>query len=113
MMIADLKVRQAAAADAPAMVELLRQSLDPATIDLTIYRCPGVTRYVERVASYGTLSGTVYLLAETANDLVGLVELRCTDRDLFVSYICARADRRSEGVGTSLLRAGLSLGRYP
>lgn len=99
----DAIIRPAEPADADSIVEVIRSGIPPDVLDMVIYGCDGVARYVhDHVATAGPVD-TTYTVADVQGRVVGCVELRCYAEGPFVNYISVLPEARSCGLGRRLL----------
>lgn len=103
-------VRPARSDEAPDIVELVRGGFEPSVLECTIYGCHGVANYVARQLSLPpSLASTVYFVAELRGALVGCIEMRRDEGQLFPNYISVQRSFRHRGIGSLLFGRALEL----
>ncbi len=103
-MAGEIDIRCACADDAEGIVDVVRCGIDPELLDLTIYGCDGIGRYVrDQILARGSGSDTAYTVACEGPRVVGCAELRLVRDGLFLNYISVKPELRSGGLGGRLL----------
>jgi N-acetylglutamate synthase-like GNAT family acetyltransferase len=104
-----MAIRQARHSDAPRIVELIRCSFEPHILELFIYGCDGVTRFVEhQIAARAVGGDTAYFVAEADERVIACAEIRRVSDRLFLNYIAVDPSARAHGTGRSLLATALA-----
>lgn len=104
----DVIIRPAETTDAASIVEVIQSGIPSDVLDLVIYGCDGVARYVrDQVAAAIHGCETNYTVAEAQGRIVGCVELRSLPDGPFVNYISILPEMRSRGLGRRVLRAAV------
>lgn len=106
-----LWVRPAHKSDARQIAHLVAQAYPPQILDIIIYGCDGIVRYIEEQASIAPdLADSRYLLAELAgNRVAGLIELRQSGQDITLNQICVAQGYRGIGLGNAMLHDVLEM----
>lgn len=100
----EVHIRPARPDEATGIVDVVRCGIDPELLDLTIYGCDGIGRYVlDQILARGSGSDTTYTVACEGPHVVGCAEMRLVRDGLFLSYISVRPELRSRGLGGLLL----------
>lgn len=106
-----------AAAEPPAaagIVETIREGFEPALLQLFIYGCQGVERFVaQQIAVQEQGGDTHYTVARDAHRVLGCVELRRIQEGLFLNYVAIRRDCRAQGLAARLLHRAIELAGQP
>jgi GNAT superfamily N-acetyltransferase len=102
-------VRCARPDEAATVVDIFRDAFPQWLIQRTVYGCGGVTTYVGATIHENALTTPTFLVAGTATAVLAAAEVDVTDDGVFLSYIGTRATARSQGLGSSLLRAAAEL----
>lgn len=109
-----MTIRDAVPADAPAIARVLQTAFPPRTIELFIYGCAGIDRYIAaQIEAWPKGGDTAFTVAETGGAVAGFVELRLMPDRLFVNYIAVADGARSGGVGARMLEAAIARARRP
>lgn len=109
-----MNIRDAAPADAPAIARVLQSAFPPRTIELFIYGCAGIDRYIAaQIEAWPKGGDTAFTVAESDGAVAGFVELRVLPDRLFVNYIALADGARSSGLGPRLLEAAIARTRRP
>lgn len=107
MTIGAVTVVPATPSHAGAIVDTMRGCFEPWVVDRTIYGCPGITGYVERVIHAAPLGSTAYWVALSDAEVVGFAEFRRRPSELLLAYIGSRPTARRRGVAGRLLAGPL------
>lgn len=101
--------RPARPEDAPGIVDVVRSGFSAAELDLMIYGCRGIQRFVAlQLARLASGADTVYTVAEAAGGRVAAcVELRLTPSATYLNYISVTAKLQASGLGRRVLLAAL------
>ena len=104
-----VEIRPAGPDDADAIVDVVRSGFSPAELDLMIYGCAGVQRFVAlQIERTDGGSDTRYTVAlDEERRVVGCVELRVSPSGVVLNYISVDPMRRASGVGRRMLLAAL------
>ena len=110
----DIELRAARPDDAAAIVALIREGFEPGLLELTIYGCDDVERYV-RVLIEGRQRGvdTTFVVAADGDGLVGAAEMRRLGERQFLNYVAVTTGLRARGLGSALLGAAIEVSRRP
>lgn len=112
--VSECAIRSAVPADSQAILDVIRSGFLPEILELTIYGCPGAGAYIRRqIEGAGSLSDTLYTVAERSGRLDGCVEMRRLNRALFLNYIAVAPGSRERGLGGRLLAAAIQSTRVP
>ncbi len=104
-------IRPAAPEDAAEIVAVIREGLSPPLLELCIYGCSGIAKYVAGQIGVQDRGGSAYYVAAVcAGRVEGCVEMRRLPGCLFVNYIAVRPELRGQGLGGRLLRTALGQG---
>ncbi|BDG08531.1 GNAT family N-acetyltransferase [Anaeromyxobacter paludicola] len=98
-------VEAPAPSDAEAIVALLREGFDPPVLELALYGCPGVERFVAEHLRMGELSPYRYRVIRGRGGLLGVAEFRLREATLFLNYVAVSPAARGAGAGNALLRS--------
>lgn len=102
------QIRPAEERDADAIVAIIRQGFAAERLGLFIYGCDGMARFVSyQIAAQQAGSDTVYAVADDGDRVIGCVELRIFERELFLNYIAVKRECQERGFGSRLLRAAI------
>lgn len=105
-----LLLRAAQPADAEAMVGLIRGGFDPSLLSAFIYGCDGAVAYVaEQVRASACEGDTAFFLATQDDRVVGMIEMRLLQEELFLNYVAVDAALRRHRVGSRLLRLAIEM----
>jgi len=109
--VADVaQFRPARSSEAGRIVELVRDGFEPSRLELFIYGCHGIAKYV--TAQIELVGGdTRFFVAERAGEIAGCVELRLFGDRLFLNYIAVTPNARRGGVARHLLAAAIAATR--
>ncbi len=109
-----LEIRLARVEDAGGIVAAIRSGFEPEILDMCIYGCSGIERYVRDQVYAQHLGGdTQYTVAVEGDTVAGCIEIRRLAESLFLNYISILPEYRAHGLGKRLLRAGLQIARSP
>ncbi len=105
----ELRIRPARVEDAGEIVDAIRDGFDASMLDLFIYGCAGIARFVgEQIAIRQAGCDTAYTVACGGERVVGCVEMRRHRDELFLNYISVLSDFRSRDLGKRLLAASIA-----
>ena len=110
----EIELRAARPDDAAAIVTLIREGFEPGLLELTIYGCDNVERYV-RVLVEGRQRGvdTTFVVAADGETPVGAAEMRRLGERQFLNYVAVTPELRARGLGSALLGAAIEVARRP
>ena len=110
----DIELRPAVAEDATAIVALIREGFEPGLLELTIYGCDGIERYVGALID-GDRRGvdTAYVVAVRGGQVLGVAEMRRFAERQFLNYVAVTPEMRGRGIGNALLGAAIEAARRP
>jgi GNAT superfamily N-acetyltransferase len=102
----EIAIRAALPDDAAGIVTVIRGGFAPSLLDLFIYGCPGIDRYVrEQICAEAGGCDTTYDVAVRHGGIIGTIEMRALPDRLFLNYVAVAPDVRSSRLGTRLLCA--------
>jgi GNAT superfamily N-acetyltransferase len=78
-----------------------------------IYGCQGIERYVELLVADADHVDTRFIVAESAGELIGSIEMRLLGELLFLNYVAVDSGARKRGVANRLLHAAIRSLRQP
>ena len=106
---AGLSIRRAIPGDAAQVVALVRGSFRPQDLGLTIYGCSGVASYLDaEFATPREVARGSHLVSVAEGRIVGYIEMRRSQGELWLNYIATDPGWRRRGIGGALIRDGLA-----
>jgi GNAT superfamily N-acetyltransferase len=94
----------AAADHAEPIVAAVHEAFDARLLEMFIYGCAGITKYVaQQIAVQNQGGDTHFSLAMSGDELAACAELRRSADQLFLNYITVRPSFRSQGLANRLL----------
>jgi ribosomal protein S18 acetylase RimI-like enzyme len=111
--VPEFTIRPARPADAAGIVAVIRNGLAVSLLNMLIYGCPGIIRFVkEQLTLANGLANAYYIVAVAADRVVACVELRRLPDMLHLNYISVASTHRARGIATHLLHAALNEGKF-
>ena len=101
-------IRSAEVSDAGDITSIIRSAFAPQLLDLFVYGCPGIERFIAEGIRVQNLGGDAdYTVATADGKVVACAEVRRMPNRLFLNYVAVRDSHRSQGLGKQLLRKAL------
>ena len=101
-------IRPAEVSDAAAIAATIRSAFPDRLLDLFIYGCPGIDKYIaEQIRIRNQGCDKRYTVAVANGNIVACAEIRRIPDQLFLNYIAVLAPYRSLGLGGQLLHKAL------
>jgi ribosomal protein S18 acetylase RimI-like enzyme len=108
MSATSVRIRPAVPDDAAGIVDAIRGGFAPRLLDLSVYGCSGIERYVrEQIRAEAAACDTTFDVAVADERVVGTIEMRALLDQLFLNYVAVTPEARSGRLGSRLLRAAI------
>jgi ribosomal protein S18 acetylase RimI-like enzyme len=108
-MATDEPFRPARREDAAQIASLIRAAFEPQVLDLFIYGCSGIERFVALQIDATKLGGdSAYFVVETKGRVIACIELRRRSTSLFLNYVAVDPAHRGRGYGNRLLHFAIT-----
>jgi ribosomal protein S18 acetylase RimI-like enzyme len=102
-------IRNATVGDAAQIVAAVREGFNEDQLQLFVYGCDGIERYVKcELELPPHLSASVYLVAEHDGTVAGCAQFLSGSSPLFLNYISVLERHRGQGIGAALLADGIA-----
>jgi ribosomal protein S18 acetylase RimI-like enzyme len=106
----ELKIRAARRDDAPAIVDIIRDSFQKDLLAMFLYGCSGIEKFVTEQIAIQCFGGeTFYTVAQIEDQIMGCAEMRRFQSRLFLNYIAIRPAYRSRDYAKQLLHDTIQL----
>lgn len=110
----ELQIRSVRVQDARAIVELIRRSSAAAILNMTIYGCSGIERFVAELITEGAdITDTFHLVAGRGDIISSCLEMRFAPDTLHLNHIFTAEGSRRGGQGLRVLAAAIQAVRRP
>lgn len=103
-------IRKAVADDARRIVELVKAAFENYNLDMMIYGCPGILKYVENsLILQSQISDSVTYVAERNGLIVAVAQFKRvpSTNTLYLNYICTDNNFQGVGLGKNVLKCSI------